>query len=226
MLPSFPFRATLARPPEIAWLALALLTSALILSGCGSREEMPIAQKRSLPEKEQKPRAGATSQERFRDALRMIGFAPQEPAQATQPGFAWDTPPGWERVQGSAMREVDFRFGKDSQGECYLMQAGGSLVDNVNRWRQQMGLPAAPEQEVKQLPKRPLFGREAFLITLDGDFTAMGAAAPRKDYRMIGVILPIADVSVFVKMVGPRADVMENEAKFQAFCDSLRIEHP
>jgi len=42
---------------------------------------------------------------------------------------------------------------------------------------------------------------------------------------MIGVILPVAseNASIFVKMVGPRKLVEENQAAFEAFCDSLRI---
>jgi hypothetical protein len=42
---------------------------------------------------------------------------------------------------------------------------------------------------------------------------------------MIGVILavPSENAAIFVKMVGPRKLVEENQPAFEAFCDSLRI---
>lgn len=216
--------------PHVRRLAtrLGILLCGLVLPCCGPSGDVAISRKRVLPEKEQKPRTGVGSEERFRLALSMAGFGGQQPQKPrdAQPRLAWDMPEGWKAVTGSAMRQADLRFGESSEGECYVMRAGGSLADNANRWRQQMGLPPISEEEVAKLPKRPLFGMEAYFVALDGDYTGMGSAGAGKDYRMLGVILPMPDVSLFVKMVGPRADVTANEAKFQAFCDSLRIENP
>jgi hypothetical protein len=204
---------------------LALLTlTLLLLAGCNPAREIAITHSRELPPKEQQPRTGLSSQERFRLPLSMMGF--NQRATAAQPALAWDVPAGWTAVSGSSMRQADLRFGKDNLGECYVMRAGGSLSANVNRWRQQMGLGPLPEQDVAQLPTRPLFGMDAYLVSLDGDYTGMGATGSQQDYRLLGIILPFDDVSLFVKMVGPRDDVAANEASFHAFCDSLRISKP
>lgn len=204
------------------------LTLGLLLLGCRpSGGELPITQKRPLPESEQHPRTGASSQDRFRLALRMAGFGgAQRNPESSGLKLAWTLPPGWKEVTGNAMRDVDLRFGKDFAGECYLSRAGGSLAENVNRWRRQMGLKPLPEEEISKLPKRPLLGMEAFQISLDGDFSGMAPAETKKDYRMLGVILPLPDVWLFVKLIGPRAEVAANEANFQAFCDSLRPGNP
>jgi hypothetical protein len=121
------------------------------------------------------------------------------------------------------MRDISLSFGDG--GECSVVRAGGSLVDNVNRWRKQMGLEAISETEAAALPTRNLFGGPGVLVELDGSYQAMGASAATPGYRMVGVILavPSADSAIFVKMVGPRDLVQGNEAAFEAFCDSLRI---
>lgn len=216
---SLPLRPLIRR---LGWLALCLS-----LPCCGPQGDVEITGKQLLPESGQQPRTGASSEERFRVALEMFGFRrPSGEASTAQPKLVWDTPPGWKAVHDSSMRQLDFRFGKDAEGECYLMSAGGSLVSNVNRWRQQMGLPPIEEEEVLKLPKRPLAGMDAFQVSIDGDYAGMGGSETKKGYRLLGVIVPKSDVSVFVKMVGPKSTVMENEASFQAFCDSLRIENP
>jgi len=209
--------------PPLAHLALLL---SLALTSCGSGNEVVITDTRTLSEDEREPRLDATSEERFRLALTMAGFGPQAPPKrrAGQPQLAWDTPPSWEAVEGNPMRQVDLRFGKQGQGECYVMRAGGSLADNVNRWRRQMGLPSIPDEEIAELPRRKLFGMDAYLVMLDGDYAGVGASESQKGYRMMGVILPFADVSLFVKMIGPKSQVLRNEDEFHAFCDSLRIE--
>lgn len=210
-----------------AWRWAGAAALCFLLPCCGPSAEVTITQKRALPEQEQRPRTGIPSQERFRLALGMAGFgASQQDSEPSELKLSWKLPPGWKEATGNPMRQVDLRFGKDFQGECYLSRAGGSLADNVNRWRRQMGLNPLPEEEVAKLPKRPLLGKAAFQLSLDGDFSGMAPAETKKDYRMLGVILPLPDVWLFVKMIGPRAEVAANEANFQAFCDSLQAGNP
>lgn len=192
---------------------------ATLLAGCGKPDRMEITQKRNLNKDEQTPKLVASSQERFKFVL------PQTPSTTSGPRFVWDTPEGWkEAPDASPMRQIDLRFGDKGEGEIYLTRAGGSLEDNVNRWRQQMGLEPAPSDEINSLPRRPLLGGSAVIVKLDGEFTGMGESSAAKDYRMLGAILQLQQVSVFVKMVGPRSLVEANEEEFNAFCDSLRVE--
>ncbi len=165
---------------------------------------------------------GATSQDRFQFAMPGPAAPQSAPSAESGPRLAWDTPPGWTETP-HPMRDISLSFGEG--GECSVVRAGGSLVDNVNRWRKQMGLPEVSEQEVNALPTRSLFGGPGVLVTLDGSYQAMGASSAAPDYRMIGVILavPSENAAIFVKMVGPRKLVEENQPAFEAFCDSLRI---
>jgi len=201
---------------------LALALTGVVLASCGRAKPLEITLTRPLTESERKPVLGATSQERFQFA--MPGPATPQPSQATTAGphLEWDVPPGWTETP-HPMRDVSMSFGEG--GECSVVRAGGSLLDNVNRWRKQMGLPETTVEDAEALPTRPLLGGQAYTTSLDGSYKSMGAEQAQPEYRMIGVILPVAseNASIFVKMVGPRKLVEENQAAFEAFCDSLRI---
>jgi len=202
-------------------MSFAILSgiAVLLLSSC-SPNTVEITETRELNENEQKPKLVAKSSERFKFAL------PQTMRQQDSgPRFAYELPEGWsENEEPSPMRRVDLRFGAEQEGEIYLTSAGGSLVDNINRWRRQMGLEPSSQDEVSSLPTRPLLGGSAVLVTLDGDFSGMGAEQALPDYRMIGAVLQLRQGSLFVKMTGPRELVKANEEEFNAFCDSLRVE--
>ena len=213
---SFPFSMTY-RP-----LTVVLALSGALLISCGKAKPLEISLSRPLTESERKPVLGATSQERFQFAMPGPAMTQASDAPAAGPHLEWDVPPGWKETP-HPMRDVSLSFGEG--GECSVVRAGGTLLDNVNRWRKQMGLPEITAEEAGSLPTRPLLGGKAYATSLDGSYQSMGAAAASPDYRMIGVILPVAseNASIFVKMVGPRKLVEENQAAFEAFCDSLRI---
>jgi hypothetical protein len=124
------------------------------------------------------------------------------------------------------MRDVNFSFGENGEGECYVARlpgAGGGLSANVNRWRKQMGADPLSDEEVFALPKKKLFGQPATFMSVDGDFTGMGASGAQKDYRLLGVILSADTGAIFVKMTGPRKLVEANAAQFDEFVSSLNV---
>ena len=86
-----------------------------------------------------------------------------------------------------------------------------------------MGLDPASPEEIRALPKRLLFGMESTYVELDGAFKGVGAAESKPDYRMVGLVLSLPDVSFFVKMTGPKTMLVENEEKFTQFCESLKL---
>ncbi|GIW84431.1 MAG: hypothetical protein KatS3mg107_0091 [Gemmataceae bacterium] len=64
------------------------------------------------------------------------------------------TPPsGWKAAPPRAMRLVTFLPpGEGKQPELYLSQPfGGSLLDNVNRWRGEVGLPPVKEADLSSV---------------------------------------------------------------------------
>lgn len=143
-------------------------------------------------------------------------------------GFIWDTPEGWTAKAPTSMRVANFQVGETSEAECYLTVLagmGGGLVSNVNRWREQIGLPPQSEAEILALPQRLLFGNEATIIELEGAFKGMGDVA-EAGYGLLGAILSMSEGTLFVKLTGPIETVRANRAEFDQFCDSLDKKMP
>ncbi len=201
----------------------------LTLSSCERIEEtVEIKESRPLSTYTAAPKPLASSAERFYDNSAQETAA----APAMENFLDWTTPSGWKdigaRGSGAAggMRLIDLRFGGNDEGECYLSAmpgAAGGVEANINRWRAQMGLPALTAEEVATLPKKTLFGREATFVSFDGDFTNVGAASASKGYRLIGLVQPSPEYTLFVKATGPKDLVVQNEQAFIEFYQSINI---
>jgi len=201
---------------------------ALGIGGCDSGDRViPITEKRTLPANERKVILGVTSEERFSLTRQMMGMPDEEDhsghEHADDAPLVYELPDGWKKEPASQFRTLNFSFGKDGEGECYVSRVGGGLEANLNRWRGQMGLEPASAEKIKALPKRLLFGMESTYVELDGTFKGVGAAEAKPDYRMVGLVLSLPDVSFFVKMTGPKTLLMENEGNFTKFCESLKL---
>jgi hypothetical protein len=134
----------------------------------------------------------------------------------------YTTPPGWEEeTPATPPRVAAFQAGEGKEpAEVTVIPFPGDvggLVANVNRWRTQVGLPAAEDDEVR---------RDVRAIEVDGipsqfvDMTGPGSAGHK---RILGVIVPRGGRSWFFKMQGP-ADVVEGQqAAFEAFLKSVHF---
>ena len=199
--------------------AAGLVAIALVVAGCSDRGPHEAGVVRELPENEREILVVDSSAERNR----MPSAAPQQ--QRSELPFTWDVPEGWRQAPPSPMRDISLKFGENDEGECYMSRlpgAGGGLAANVNRWRGQMGQEPATEEEIAALPKRELFGMEATYVSIDGEFSGMGAREAKKESRMLGMILAADFGAIFIKMIGPKDLVEANTEKFEAFCASLK----
>ncbi len=221
-------------PRKLLLLFIPLL--ALGIEGCDSGSNpIPITEKRVLSESEQKIALDATSKERFSMVRQMMGMADENDhsghnhaegehgaqGRAENAPLVYELPEGWKVEAASQFRTLNFSFGEG--GECYVSRVGGGLEPNLNRWRGQMGLEAQSPEDIKNLPKRPLFGMESTYVELDGAFKGVGDAEAKPDYRMAGLILSMPSVSFFVKMTGPKELLIANEDNFAKFCESLKL---
>lgn len=213
-----------------------LLLLIIALPACKRLDEkMEITETRELSSYAAPATADATSDQRFMPALKGLELLPkEEPREA--PNFRdllkWDMPQGWsesETPDPTGMRLVDVRFGAAKEGECYIsLMAGsaGGLEANINRWHKQMGQKDLTSEQIAALPKKPFFNREGVFVSVDGDYTAVGAPAAKKDYRLLGIIHSAPQATIFVKLIGPKALVEQNAAAFDAFCQSIRSNLP
>jgi hypothetical protein len=177
------------------------------------------------------PAAGVEAErERFFDLADSIRSEtpPAPPPTAAPAGpdapFRWTTPDGWTEEPGRGMRLATFRPKAAAKTEVTLSILGGDgggLGLNLNRWREQMGLDEASDAEIAALPRATILGAEAVFISLDGHYRGMGES-DLPEARFLGMILLRDDHAVFVKMYGPAEEVRPEEARWRAFCESLR----
>lgn len=153
------------------------------------------------------------------------------PVTAPMPGttevpasdLKWTAPQGWVEGEPRMMREVTLNLG---ESECYVSRlsgtAGGTEA-NINRWRGQMGLAAMAPVEFGDLETIPALGKSVPYVVLKGDYSGMNGGT-KTGYVMLGLVASLGEDTLFVKMIGPEAEVLQQEDNFKAFCQSLSID--
>ncbi|HPO16069.1 MAG TPA: hypothetical protein PLI09_21715 [Candidatus Hydrogenedentes bacterium] len=134
----------------------------------------------------------------------------------------WTGPEGWEKAEDRSMRLVTY-MSQNGTVECYaslLSGPAGGVEPNINRWRQQMAQPALTTEEINALRKIRVMGKDSPLIEILGEYSGMTEQAT-PGQKMLGVVCPLDDQTLFIKMVGPDAGVTAEMEHFIAFCESF-----
>src|SRR5207302_4510382 len=124
---------------------------------------------------------------------------------------AVSTPPNWEPQPLSQMRQASFLVKGDNGAVAdisfvSLGTGAGSVLDNVNRWLDQLGQPPITEEKLGETGQR--------LRTSLGDIIVVDLAGlpknadPARDGRIVAAMLSTADSTLFFKMRG-NADLTE-----------------
>lgn len=195
---------------------------ALLAAGCGKGEaRREIAAVRDAGPQDVRVPVGMST----KDRLGLGGMQGQVMAsQGGASNYAWTAPEGWEELAPSPMRLANFRVAGDENTECYftvLGGDGGGLKANIDRWLKQMGQEPMSEETVAALPKKPLLGKDALFVEIDGAYGGMGGENPQSDYKMLGAILIEGGQAFFVKMTGPASVVEGEKERFDTFCATL-----
>jgi hypothetical protein len=179
------------------------------LSGCEKNSEIKVYRVSKAPLEQ----SGSQQQEAMPTntaAPRMPGnIAPTAPTAAT----AVTTPPNWEPQPLSQMRQASFLVKGDNGAAAdislvSLGPAAGNVLDNVNRWLDQLGQPPIIEQKLGEIAQR--------LTTSSGEVTVVDLAGlpkdadPAKDGRIIAAMLTTGTSTLFFKMRG-NADLVEGQ---------------
>lgn len=151
---------------------------------------------------------------------------PVGPPQQATSAWRWEVPQGWREAPARSMRVVTFVPESATGVECYVTELpgeAGGLAENVNRWRDQFGMAPLAADAVAALPTLPMAGATGTIVDAQGSFSAMGST-PQADQGLLGAVCPLPTKMLFVKMIGPRAAVFAERARFEALCRSLRGE--
>jgi hypothetical protein len=141
------------------------------------------------------------------------------PAPAGRP-LAWTLPSGWSETRGGGgMRYATLVApvpGVDVSVTVLAGDAGGELA-NVNRWRNQIGLPPLDGAALERA-RKPVGARLGPVALYD--FTSEGA--PRR--RVVAGWAQVAGNTWFVKMSGDDGPVGAARPDFVRIVESLRLE--
>jgi hypothetical protein len=183
-------------------VCLALV--AILLAACEKNSEIKVYRVSKAPLEE-----SAAQQE---DGMPTNTAAPRMPGGlATTGSSAVSIPPNWQPQPLSQMRQASFLVKGDHGAVAdisfvSLGSAAGNVLDNVNRWLDQLGQPPITEQKLGDVAQR--------LRTSLGDAVVVDLAGlpkeadPAKDGRIIAAMMTTADSTLFFKMRG-NADLTE-----------------
>lgn len=184
-----------------------------MLAGCG-REDVRVYQApKDLPAGHPPMSAGGSG----------AGGILQAPPSGL-PRVQWDLPAGWKELPAEQMRVGYFSIAgtNDSKAEVTIIPLAGLAgtdLENVNRWRGQIGSgPLSAEELAKVAVAVPVGEGEGQLFDLEG-----GAdQTPR--LRMLAAILRRDGKAWFFKMTGEDALVSSQKEAFTGFLKTLRFE--
>src|SRR5439155_3080433 len=119
------------------------------------------------------------------------------------PPVTWTAPEGWHREAGAGLRFASFRLGAvENPLELTvtpLGREGGSLLDNVNRWRGQLSLKDIDEAQLNKLVQElDVDGVKAMVV----DLTGIGSSKARMNAPFAKAHPPVRKEDAEQKEVG------------------------
>lgn len=113
--------------------------------------------------------------------------------------------------------------GDPADGRLTVTRAGGSVADNIERWRKQF----APKPEKESQEKIEVHGVPVTLVDFSGTYLDQrGPFAPAVEspgFRMLGAIADVEGQLHFFKAYGPVKTMSARANEFRAFIDSMTI---
>jgi hypothetical protein len=174
--------------------------------------------------------AFVTSQkENFLQFLKSVSFVENAPveiaaAPATQNENAnsiWTVPSDWQPLPPSQFLLAEFSIAGTNGAKADVNVAemggeGGGLLANVNRWRGQLGLGAAGENDLPQMTQSlDVPDGKATLVDFAGVNAKTGAQV-----RLVGVVVPQNGQTWFYKLMGDEQIVTRQKDAFIKFIQS------
>jgi len=141
---------------------------------------------------------------------------------AASPALKYKVPTAWQEAPLGEMRAASFRVaGKDGKqadvSAIPLPGLAGSDLDNVNRWRGQVGLPGVSEAELATLAQPvEIAGQAAKLYEQAGANAGSGEKS-----RILAAITRREGAAWFFKMTGEDGVVAEQKPAFIEFLKSV-----
>ncbi len=148
-------------------------------------------------------------------------------------GVSWTRPAGWtaqgQRPMRAATYSIPPEFGEKSGAECgvyfFGTGQGGSVDDNIARWKGQFTQHGAPAPA--KVATRTVHGIAMTTIDVSGEYSGLGGplsdGTNRVDgYRLLGAIVSAPNGNIFIKCTGPLKTMSVNQPKFEQLLASFQ----
>ena len=115
-----------------------------------------------------------------------------------------------------------------TDGRLTVMQAGGSIEANIDRWYGQFTQPDGGDtKERAKVKKQVIAGQDVHVVDISGTYKDQaGPFAPaveRPKYRMLAAIVATDKGNFFLKFYGPERTMAKHEKAFTQMIDSLSV---
>ncbi len=153
--------------------------------------------------------------------------APRGDAGAVEGALAWKAPARWQAMPStSSMRLATYRVphapGDAEDPEMSVMQAGGTVDANVQRW---IGQFDAEGQKTAKRTTKKVGSLEVTILEVEGTYAGgMGMTKDRgeeKDWALLGAIVSTPGMPHFFKLTGPAKSVKAARGEFDALVQSF-----
>ena len=192
-----------------------VLAASLAVAACGDESKPPVAA----------PTPAAANPHGAGDPH--AGMARAATAAPVKPPVTWSAPAGWkEGHPSSTMRLAQFDIASDAGGEpvqCIVF--GGEMGgddENIQRWIGQMGPDAKAGATVTKSEQGSL---AITRVAASGSYTdAMRPGDPKAitEAAMLAAIVTAPSGKLYVKLVGPKAQVDAAAKQFDEFIASMK----
>ncbi len=208
-------------------VALGVSALAWMAAGCGKEEVRVYQAPQDAPASvASQPKSGASQNAGPNGSPGSAGSsaASAEAAGSERPAVPWTVPAGWEEKPASGMRVASYAVkrpdGRSADISVVAMGGGaGGELENVNRWRNQIGLDPVTEADLAGLRSIiPAGNRQVVMYELDGKKAVLD---DKYAARTLAAILPAGEMTVFFKITGENALVAEQKPQFLAWIKSV-----
>ncbi|MBT8041547.1 MAG: hypothetical protein KJN67_02185 [Pontiella sp.] len=185
------------------------LISLLFIAGCG--QEQPVTYE--APKEKAAPPVQQMGSKADMDAVSAAHAAMN--AHTPDVGFAAELPEGWTEKAGSGMRKVSYAIAGTSIDFYLISLTMGDVPSNVNRWRGQVGLPPASEDEIA-----------ADVQVLQADDHSVNYIEIYNDEGGTGIIAAIVDLAPkywYFTAKGSVEELKAHASDIRSFLDSVKI---
>ncbi len=149
------------------------------------------------------------------------GAEPKEQAAAAAVPPTFEAPKGWQKAPLKPFSIATFQVGNGEQPLVVTVTpAAGSMADNLNRWRDQVGLPPGDRKELEQDLRELKLADERPAVYVE----YIGPEGKANRAALFGAITAGPGQRIwFFKMIGPADAVIHQRAAFQEFLHSVRF---